>query len=88
MASRVGEEFMLEDIVLSKATPYGIDWSVPFPEGICVSPGEFQNVMYRHGVISLEDLKSNTNAVVEALQEVLKLSTIRLYKAVKDSMEV
>lgn len=88
MTSRVGEEFTLEDTVLSTATPYGIDWSVPFPDGVTITPGDFQNVMYRHGVISLEDLKSNTNAVVDALQELLRLSSISLYKAVKNSMEV
>jgi hypothetical protein len=88
MTSRVGEEFTLEDTVLSRATPYGIDWSVPYPGGICISAGDFQNVMYRHGVISLEDLKRNTNAVVDALVELWKISTIEIYKAAKSSMEV
>jgi hypothetical protein len=85
--SRVGDEFEVEDNILSAATPYGVDWSVVFPNGLNLSAGDFQNVMYRRGIISLEDLKKNPSIIGQAIQELLNMSVSKIYHTVKIAME-
>jgi hypothetical protein len=84
---RVGSEFELEDAALSSATSYGVDWSVVFPKNIVIDASSIQEIMYRHGIVSLEDLKRNPIAVNNAILELVRRTAANIYKIVKEQME-
>lgn len=74
-----------EDVVLD-GTPYGIDWSIPYPDGIVIPPGDIQNIMYSHGIYTIEDLIKNSNVLVQAINALIRLTSAKVMTQVKDSV--
>lgn len=73
-----GSEFEISDSKLKTATPYGIDWTVVYPNGLVISAEDLQEVLYGMNVITLDDLRRNTNGVIAAIGSILKLTNSKL----------
>lgn len=84
---RVGEEFELVETVLEKATPYGIDMAIVYPDGLFIDVYDFQKRLYAEGVVSLEDLKRDPTAIKRVLFSMLNAISASVYKAIKITME-
>jgi hypothetical protein len=84
---RIGREIEIDDKILETSTPYGVDWSVVFPDGLVIDPATIQGVLYNNGIISLQDVLSNTNAVVTAVNQLTRLTGARLIQNIRKVME-
>jgi hypothetical protein len=87
-SDRVGKEIEIDDQALLTSTPYGIDWSVVFPDGIVIPSTDVQRVLYSNGIISLLDVLSNVNAVLNAVNSLTRLTSAKIVRYVRDTMEV
>jgi len=77
----------IHEVDLKTSTPCGVDWSVVFPEGLTITAEDFQNYMYTHGIIMLEDLKRNPSSIGVAFQSILKIKSAEVYRRVKIALE-
>ena len=83
-SERAGTMVGVSKDALKYATPYGIDWNVVFPDGLCVNVSKLQEILYAKGIISIEDLKHNPTVLVEALHQLLKISATTVYLTAKE----
>jgi|WetSurSiteA1Bulk_404760.scaffolds.fasta_scaffold148930_1 hypothetical protein len=68
---------------IARSTPYGLDWSVFFPDGLVISPQDIQKVMYSQGIISLDDLKTRASEIPSIIAHLSTQIGIQLYNLVK-----
>lgn len=73
-----GSEFEVYDTKLKTATPYGIDWTVVYPNGLVISAEDLQEALYGMNIITLDDVRRNTNGVIAAIGSILKLTNAKL----------
>ena len=84
---RTSIEFEISDKILSTSTPYGVDWTVVFPDGIVIQPVDIQEVLYSNGIIAMIDIIHNTVAVISAINSLTRLTSARILKMIRETME-
>ena len=82
-----GSTFEVADKVIKTATPYGIDWSVVYPNGLVISADDIQETLYGKGIYTLNDLRRNTNGVIAAINSILKLTNAKLINHARAILE-
>lgn len=82
-----GKEFEVSNTVIRTATPFGIDWSVVYPDGIVISSADLQEALYGMNIITLDDLRKNTVGVIAAINSLLKLSSGKLLNHARQALE-
>ncbi len=82
-----GSTFEVADKVIKTATPYGIDWSVVYPNGLVISADDIQETLYGAGIYTLNDLRRNTNGVIASINSILKLNNAKLINHAKVTLE-
>lgn len=85
--TRVGSVFVMDRQMLVQATPYGIDLSIVFPDGISIDPKELQCRLLSAGIVSLEDLKGKPSAINQALLSMIGAISASVYRTIKTIME-
>lgn len=83
-----GDAVYITDKTLSTSTPYGLDWSVFYPDGLTISPQTLQNVMYQNGIVTLQDLKNRASDIPTILAHLYADLGIQLYQLVKQEVDL
>lgn len=78
-----GVEFTVSKEVIDKATPFGIDWEVIYPDGIKISARQMQNIMYTHGIYTLDDVIRNTPMLIQSINNILKLNSANIIRDIR-----
>lgn len=81
---RAGQEANITQKAMKQSTPYGIDWSLVFPDGIVIPSKDIQEVMYSQGIYTLEELIENTNKFIQAINGLARWSAAKLIRKVKE----
>ena len=84
---RVGTVVSISKNVLKEATPYGIDLSVAYPDGLCLNVLEIQEGLFSQGIFSLNDLKKNPSAISQILVHMANALGAEVYRKIKIVME-
>jgi hypothetical protein len=84
---RVGAEFNFVIGMLDRATPYGIDMTVIYPDGILIDPIKLQEKLFELGIFSLDDLKKKPSAINQALISIINSLSAEIYLTIKKTME-
>ena len=82
-----GKEFEVSNSVIRTATPYGIDWNVVYPNGLVISADDIQEALYGMNIITLDDLRKNTNGVIGAINSILRLNNRKLIDHARTTLE-
>ena len=82
-----GDTFDVANKVIETATPYGIDWSVVYPNGLIISADDIQEALYGMNIYTLGDLRTNTNSVIAAINRILKLNNAKLVNHARNTLE-
>jgi hypothetical protein len=82
-----GSTFQVPNRVIDTATPYGVDWDVVYPDGLVISADDIQEALYGLGIYTLDDLRTNTNGVIAAINSILKLNNAKLVNHARSTLE-
>jgi hypothetical protein len=81
---RVGQESNITYKAVKDGTPFGIDWSIVYPNGIVIPSSDIQEVMYAQGIYTLEDLVINSVKLVQAVNSLARWTGAKIIHQVKE----
>ena len=81
-----GAEFTVPKEAIDKATPFGVDWEVIYPDGIMISAKEMQNIMYSNGIYTLDDVIKNTPMLIQSINNILKLNSANIISDIRKAI--
>ena len=76
-------KFEIHSKAIKESTPYGIDWSVVYPDGLVLYPDLIQEAFYKKGIITISDLTRNTNDVISVINSLTRMNCTMLINNVR-----